>query len=209
MADEFVPYIKYDAKVGGYYPTIELLSLPFPASNIPQLFNLRIFIIEQNERGYFLRSTLNSLFCQHLIEQVRDIDLPDFDAEQSSYKYDENGEVIFKSYQLKYLAFNYEGKERAVAYNFAGKGECFLQMHTSEVPFAEFDERLRNLYIAATMLTEHSLAFYSNEILKMDMKKKTLNPKGKWEDEMFKNVFQSNTNAMTDDEYLMIFGVER
>ena len=39
MADEFVPYIKYDAKAGGYYPTIDFRSLPFPPSNIPDLFN--------------------------------------------------------------------------------------------------------------------------------------------------------------------------
>jgi hypothetical protein len=209
MADEFVPYIKYDAKVGGYYPTIDFRSLPFPPSNIPELFNLRIFIIETNERGYYLRSTLNSLFCFELTDNTSEIEVPDWDTEQMSYKYDENGEVIYKTEKLKYLSFTYDGVERTVAYNYAGKGETFLQMHTSTVPFAELDERLQKLYIAAKMLSQNSLEFYENEIRKMDFRQSGLKPKGEWEEQMFRDTFQSNTSLMSDDEYEMIFGIER
>ena len=209
MADELVPYIKYDPKVGGYYPTIELHSLPFPSNFIPQLFNLRVFIIEKNESGYFLRSTLNSLFCQHLKEHISEIEVPDFDAEQFNYKYDENGEVIYKTETLKYLSFIFEGVERAVAYNYLGQKENFLEIHVSKVPFSELDKRLRQLYNASIMLTERSLAFYSNEILKMKMKKNELKPKGEWEETTFRDVFHSDTSLMSDDEYEMIFGVSR
>jgi hypothetical protein len=96
-----------------------------------------------------------------------------------------------------------------VAYNYAGKGETFLQMHTSTVPFAELDERLQKLYIAAKMLSQHSLEFYENEIRKMDFRQSGLKPKGEWEEEMVRDVFHNNTSLMSDDEYEMIFGVER
>jgi len=209
MADEIVPYIKYDAKIGGHYPTIEIRSLPFPANHIPDLFNLRIFIIEMNERGYFLRSTMNSLFCQQLINNNCEIEVPEYDAEQGSYKYDENGEVIFKTEKLQFLSFIFEGVERTVAYNFAGKGEIFLQMHSSTVPFHELDSRLQKLYTAAKMLTPNYLEFYENEIQKMSSNNRGLKPKGEWEEQMFKDVFQSNPLLMSDDEYEMIFGIER
>lgn len=209
MSDEIVPYIKYDAKVGGHYPTIEIRALPFPPSHIPDLFNFRIFIIEKNERGYFLRSTMNSLFCQHLIDNSCEIEVPEYDAEQGSYKYDENGEVIFKTEKLQYLSFFYEGTERTVAYKFAGKADIFLQMHSSTVPFNELDGRLQKLYVAAKMLTPNYLEFYENEIQKMYSNNRGLKPKGEWEEQMFKDVFKSNTLLMSDDEYEMIFGVER
>jgi len=209
MADEYVPYIKYDAKVGGTYRTIPLRSLPFPTNHIPELFNLSIFIIERNERGYYLRSTINSFFCQQLIDNVTEIEVPEWDAEQMSYRYNENGEIIYKTEELKYLSFIYEGVERAVAYNYEGKGESFLQMHNSLVPFSQLDEKLQKLYIASKMLTQSSLDFYESEIQKIDMSKSGLKPKGEWEEQMFRDVFHSNTSLMSDDEYEMIFGVER
>jgi len=211
MVDELVPYIKYDPKVGAFYPTIEIESLPFPSNNIPPIFNLSIFIIERNNKGYFLRSTVNSLFCQHLIEQVSEIDVPEVDVENFNYKYDENGEIIFKTEKLTYLSFFYEGVERAVAYNYAGKKQSFLQIHSSEIPFAELDKRLNRLYYASLLLTEHWLAHYSKELHKLKVSEllKGLKPKGEWEENMFRDVFQSNTSLMSDDEYEMIFGYPR
>ena len=209
MSDAFVPYIKYDATVGGHYPTIELRSLPFPPNHIPQLFNLRIFIIEVNERGYYLRSTLNSFFCFQLRNNVSEIKVPDWDEEQMTYKYDGNGEIIFKIEKLNYLSFTYDGIERAVAYNYAGESVRFLQMHTSTVPLDKLDERLQKLYIAAEMLTQHSLDFYQKEVRKMYMTESGLKPKGEWEEQMFKDVFQSNMSLMSDYEIQMIFGIDR
>lgn len=209
MADEFVPYIKYDAKVGESYKAIELRSLPFPSNHLPELFNLKFFIIEVNDRGYYLRSTLNSLFCQQLIDNICEIEVPDWDTEQMSFKYDENGEVILKTEKLQYLSFIFDGIERAVAYNYAGKGETFLQMHTSTFPFAKLDDRLQRLYIAAKMLTNEELDFYETELRKYEMEQSGLKPKGEWEAQMFRDTFKSNTKLMSDDEYEMIFGIER
>lgn len=209
MADEFVPYIKFDPKVGGTYPTIEIHSLPFPANLIPDLFNLSIFIIESNVRGHYLRSTINSLFCQRLIDNVNEVEVPDWDTELMSYRYNENGEVIYKTVELRYLSFIYDGVERVVSYSYEGESQSFLQMHNSYVPFSELDEKLQRLYIASTMLTQRSLNFYENEVKKIELIKGGLKPKGDKEEQMFRDVFHSNTSLMTDSEFAMIFGVER
>ena len=82
-------------------------------------------------------------------------------------------------------------------------------MHNSLVPFSQLDEKLQKLYIASKMLTQSSLDFYESEIQKIDMSKSGLKPKGEWEEQMFRDVFHSNTSLMSDDEYEMIFGVER
>ena len=61
------------------------------------------------------------------------------------------------------------------------------------------------------MLTEPWLAHYSKELHKLEVSEllKGLKPKGEWEDKMFRDVFQSNTSLMSDDEYEMIFGYPR
>jgi hypothetical protein len=209
MADEYIPYIKYDAKVGGFYPTIELCSLPFPTNNIPDIFNLRFFIIETIDDEFYLRSTINSLFCYQLKDNAKFIEVPALDTEEMNYVYDENGEIIYKKEQLNYLSFTYKGIERTVAYYYSGKSKTFLQMHKSTIPFSELDNRLQRLYMATKMLTVNSLEILENESQKMDMKKNGLRPKGEWEEEMFRDVFHNNTSLMSDDEYEMIFGVER
>lgn len=53
----------------------------------------------------FFVQLLILFFCQHLLEQVSEIDVPEVDVENFNYKYDENGEVIFKTEKLTYLSF--------------------------------------------------------------------------------------------------------
>lgn len=209
VADEIIPYIKFDPKSGGGYRPIELTSFPFPPHHLPQVFNLPLFIIEKNKYGYFLRSTLNSLFCSALYEVVSEIEVPDWDPENMSYKYNEEGEVIHKIERLQYLCFTVEGEERAVAYRYEGSGKTYLQLHTSEIPFEELDEKLQKLYLGAKLLSRHYITHYENEIRKLEAKATGLTPKGEWEAQMFRDVFRSNTSLMSDDEYEMIFGVER
>jgi peroxiredoxin len=48
-----------------------------------------------------------------------------------------------------------------------------------------------------------------NELRKLDFNLSGLKPKGEWEEQMFRDKFQSNTSLMSDDEYEMIFGIER
>jgi len=209
MADEFIPYIKFDPKLGLGLRTIELTSLPFPAHHLPIIFNLPLFLIEKSELGYFLRSTLNSIFCSALYEVVKEIEVPDWDTEQTSYKYNEQGEVIYKSERLQYLCFTIEGEERTVAYSYAGESKSYLHMHTHTAPFEELDEKLQKLYKGAMLLSKHYITHYQNEVRKLKSSTSELRPKGEWEAQMFRDNFGSNVNLMSDDEYEMIFGVER
>jgi len=209
VADEFIPYIKFDPKIGGVYRSIKLTSFPFPPHHLPEIFNLPIFLIEKNKHGYFLRSTLNSFFCCALYEVINEIEVPDWDSETMGYKYNDEGEVVYKIEKLQYLCFTIEGEERAVAYNYAGSGKAYLQMHTAEIPFEELDEKLQELYLGAKSLSRHYITHCENEIRKIEAKAAGLTPKGEWEAQMFRDVFSSNPSLMTDDEYEMIFGVER
>lgn len=209
MADEFIPYIKFDPKIGKGYHAIELASFPFPPHHLPEIFNLPIFIIETNEHGYFLRSTLNSLFCCALYEVVNEIEVPDWNSETMSYVYNEEGGIVYKVEKLKYLCFTVEGEERAVAYSYEGSGKAYLQMHTAEIPFKELDEKLKKLYLGALLLTRPYVTHYTNEIAKIKNKSNELTPKGEWEAKMFRDVFNSNPSLMSDHEYEMIFGVGR
>lgn len=213
MTDGNIPYIKFDPKLGDRYKTIELTSFPFPPHHLPEIFNLPIFLIEKNKHGYFLRSTLNSLFCCALFEVISEIEVPDWDTDPDSfdvnYKYNEQGEVIYKMEKLQFLCFTIEGEERTVAYNYAGSGKTYLKLHTSDVPFEELDENLQKLYLGAKLLSRHYIGHYQNEIRKSELEASGLTPKGEWEAQMFRDVFGSNPNSMTDSEYEMIFGVER
>jgi hypothetical protein len=209
MIDKFIPYIKFDPTFFISYNQIEIESFPFPADHMPEVFNLRIFLIEKNQLGYFLRSSINSLFCCALYEVVKDIEVPAWDSDQMSYKYHENGEVIYKTERLQYLSFTIEGQERVVAYNYAGKSKNFLRIDKSEIPFTELDEKLQKLYKGAKLLSWQYVEHYENEIRHLDLKNRGLKPKGEWEAQMFRDVFNSNPSTMNDDEYEMIFGVAR
>lgn len=208
MADEIIPYLKFNPKLGGY-KTIEIESLPFPPHHLPEIFNLSFFFIEKNIRGYFLRSTMNSLFCCYLYEVTTEIEVPDWDVEQEGFKYDEHGEIIQKIASISYLCLTVEGKERTVAYSYEGKGKCYLSMHISDVPFEDLDQKLQKLYLGAKLLSNQYIAHYEAEIEKRNSNFSYLKPKGDWEAEMFRDVFNNNPNAMSDSEYEMIFGVER
>ena len=208
MTDELIPYLKFNPKLGPY-PTIELTSFPFPPDHIPEIFNLRFFLVEENQRGYYLRSTINSLFCCCLYEVEKKIEVPDFDTETMSYKYDEDGNVVSKMAHLQYLCFTIEGEQKVVAYSYEGKGKNYLHVHHSDVPFDKLDGKLKQLYLGAKLLTRQFITHMQNENKKHNTKTSGLEPKGEWEAQMFKDVFHSNPSSMSDTEYEMIFGVER
>jgi len=208
MVNEIIPYIKFDQKLGAY-STIEVESFPFPPHHMPEVCNLRAFLIEKNKHGYFLRSAFNSLFCFALYEVTKEIEVPDWDAEEEHYKYDEHGEVLLKNERLSYLCFTVEGEERVVAYNYAGESKVYLRIDTSEEPFEDLDEKLQKLYLGAKLLSRNFMAHFEIEIRKLEAKTSGVEPKGEWEAQMFRDVFHSDPNRMSDEEYEMIFGVER
>ena len=208
MADEIIPYLKFNPKLGTY-PTIKVQPFPFPPHLMPNVFNLRTFFIEKTKRGDFLRSTENSLFCSAIYAATDEIEVPDWDDVNGSYKYDGVGEILFKTETLTYWYFCMEGEDRVVAYKYSGTAKTFLHVDASDEAFESLDEKLQKLYLGAKLMTKEFMDYYESEIKKLDSKKSNFKPKGVWEAEMFRDVFNSDPRTMTDDEFEMIFGIER
>jgi hypothetical protein len=208
MADLLVPYLEFNPTIDDVKPK-PLKPLPFPGFHIPSVFNLKYFFIEKVELGYFLRSSLNPLFCCALFEVEKDIEVELWDQEKECFKYDVDGNPLTKIETLSMLCFSVESELQVVAFFFEGKGESFLNSYTSNLPVEQLDERLKMLYEAALLSTDRMLGEITLGLRQDDLGFRGLEPRGEWEAQIFRDVFQSNPSLMSDDEFEMIFGVER
>lgn len=209
MSDGIIPYLHFDPEAGKRFARQPIESFPFPAYHLPEIFDLPIFFIERVGGEYFLRSTLNSLFCSAIHNCVKEIEVPEWDSLAQTYVYNYQGEIVQKSALLHYLRIDLEIGERVVGYAFEGKSKFFLVVHTSPVVFEQLDEKIKLLYNAARFLRKNLIEHHAARIRGLESQSTHPKPKGHWQAEMFKTIFNENPSLMSDDEYEMIFGEAR
>lgn len=200
-----IPFLNEKIKPGFHFHPKEILSTLIPLSDLPEPMYSTSFFIERVERDYYLRNVLNPFYCSRLR-----IENHEFNAS----KYNENtGEVGVEVVKCSILLACFEGEFRTVGYFLEDKFDLFLPFFKTDKTHEQVDSRLNWLYEAARMGTLYGLRYLeqqSKDRVKAAKGLTTrLEPKGPWEEQMFRDVFDSDPNLMSDDEYEMIFGIER
>jgi hypothetical protein len=194
-------------KVGTTYPPIEINSLPFPQDNLLPIIETNEFFIEMIEHTWFLRHINNHYFCVPVWSYKKEITSLELDI-------NDNPVEVKKELMNHYVYF--DGTPLSVGYRFNEKEVFFLHTdrYTSDpVTLAPSQPNLFELYMAAKLGSkrelENSTKRFRNLKFKNYLTQNNLQPKGEWEQEQFNTVFGGNPFVLTDDEFEMIFGVEK
>jgi uncharacterized protein YjbI with pentapeptide repeats len=207
------PFLSDGVKQGGHFKPPQVRSTRVPFSDLPEPMYSTTFLIEKVEDDYYLRNTQDPYYCACLRISTHQISLPRFSKEAESYEYDkETGEPIVDEFKLTLMLAYFDGNARTVGYYIFDKWDIFLPFFRTDKKHQELDKELAWLYYGAKIGTLHGMRHMENlwsERRDAEHSGSYPQPKGEWEAEMFRDIFSSNPKLMTDNEYEMIFGVER
>lgn len=148
-------FLDFEAHRDSMFRPVELRSLPFPHSVIPELLISVRFFVERVLQQYYLRYTPNGYFCQKL-------EIVSYAYEASILKdgnlcRDESGDLVHEQREVSCLIARFGDIERTVAYWFDDRRE-------SAIAFFEFDgdpnrlpPKVLWLHTAAQIATERML----------------------------------------------------
>lgn len=191
-------------KIGDTYPTNQPMSFPFPPNNIPEPIYSNNFLIEFSINLGYLRHIENPYFCRPILNYgiCKDQGEPSEDPSK-------NTTIIYYVY--------FDAKPFTVGYKCETEARFFL--HTdfvNAIDYLDFyleKQDLLKLYEAADLSTLEKLneAEIQGNInrAKQYLQDNNLSPKGIWEAQVFGDNFGNNPFILSDDEFEMIFGVER
>ena len=154
------------------------------------------FFVESIHNIYFLRHSENRLFCNLVCIKPEKI-------------LTKKGEINFHL-----LTVHFEFQERLLAIDSKEEGfENFVNFYCSSEDFNNIPNSLQDLYLSALLLSDKEMRnldfINANRELKSQSKTSFPQPTGSWESAMFSDVFNGESNSMTDGEYEMIFGDSR
>lgn len=204
---EFLESMYITHKIGTTYQPIEINSFPFPPDNLLPLIETNEFFIEMVAHSLFLRHISNQYVCQTIWTHKKEITSTELDINDNP--------IEVKKELLNYYVY-FDGTPLSVGYKFNDKEVFFLHTdrYTSDpAVLAPSQPNLFDLYMAAKLVTkrelENSTKRFRNLKFTNYLTENNLQPKGEWEREQFNTVFGGNPFVLTDDEFEMIFGVEK
>jgi hypothetical protein len=194
-------------KIGATYPPVEINSFPFPPDNLLPIIETNEFFIEMVEHSWYLRHITNPYVCLTIWSYKKEISVLELDINDTPTE-------VQKEIMNHYVYF--DGTPLSVGYKFNEKDIFFLHTdsYTSDpIILAPSQPKLFTLYMAARLTTKKELENSQNRCRSYKFTKyltdNNLQPKGEYESDQFNNVFGGNPFVLNDDEFEMIFGVDR
>ena len=194
-------------KVGMTYPPLEINAFPFPPDNLLPIIETNEFFIEIVAQWWYLRHITYQYLCLTIYPYKKEISVLGLDINDTPTE--------VRKELINYYVY-FDGTPLSVGYTFNGKDVFFL--HTDTCPCAPEVLAISqpNLFAAhmgarltTTIELENSRDRYRSLKFKKYLTENNLQPKGDWEYQQFNNIFGGNPFILSDDEFEMIFGIER
>jgi hypothetical protein len=205
-------YLKHS--YGNSYSPISISSFPFPPSEIPEVLETNEFFIEQFGKSWALRHINNPFFIIPVWTFKKTIELPSVEADGTTDEKELTMFYVFIEGDPYSVGYRFGADTQYEERFFVEKSEIEADDIKSEyMMIVSMKPRLLQMHLAVGLATNSELmkssqrtreSKFSNYLLE-----RGLSPKGDLEAKVFKDNFGNNPFVLTDEEFEMIFGVER
>ena len=145
-------------------PAAAMGSLPFPAPAAPEIMRSHTYFIERPRPTlFFLRSTLNPLFCQAIWPVEVTFVAPVIDDEGYG-KFSADGEQLTEEQGVDCLVTTFEGQYRTVGYHEGDSWKYFLRSFETNKPLREIPLNLKLLYGGANLGRAENMSHSDSEL---------------------------------------------